>query len=438
VKISIFGLGYVGIVSGACLAERGHEVVGVDIAAHKVEAVNAGACPIVEEGIAELVARTVAGGALRATTDAREAVEDSEVSLVSVGTPSAPNGTLSTEQVERVTREIALALRGKTGPHAVVFRSTVLPGTTEDILIPILTEGSGRRAGDGLEICFNPEFLREGASIRDFREPAMTVIGAETDAMRAIMASLHDGIVGPVFHTGYRAAESIKYMSNAFHAVKIAFANEMGALLRDAAVDPREVARIFCEDRVLNVGPAYLRPGFAFGGSCLPKDIRALLAMARDRDVTLPLLDSVLASNERHIDRAFRNIVACGQRDVALFGLSFKPGTDDLRESPLVTLAERLIGKGYRLRIYDPCVRAARLTGANRQYIEREIPHIEELLYDDPTVLLDGIGTVAIGHADADAVAAIAALPAGVPVIDLYGVANPAVSGRADYRGICW
>ncbi len=437
-KISIFGMGYVGVVSGACLAELGHEVVGVDVAAQKVDMINAGNCPIVEDGIGELVSKVVESGALRATTDVTAAVAGSDVSFVSVGTPSAANGALSTEFVERVSVEIGAAIKAKSAGHAVVYRSTIVPGTTNDLLIPILSKASGRAPGDGLEICFNPEFLREGSSIKDFDNPPMTVIGADTEAMRGIMAEIYSGVTAPVFHTDFRTAESIKYMSNIYHAVKISFANEMGSLFRDAGIDSRAVAEIFCQDTVLNVSKAYLRPGFAFGGSCLPKDLRAVLSMAKRRDLDLPMLSSILPSNETHIGRAFDMITAHGSRDVALFGLAFKSGTDDLRESPLVTLAERLIGKGYRLRIHDPHVQAARLTGANKQYIEKEIPHLEELMRDAPEETLEGAGVVVIGHADEKAVAAIMATQRSLPILDLQGVAAIENSGRENYQGICW
>jgi GDP-mannose 6-dehydrogenase len=437
-KISIFGMGYVGVVSGACLARLGHQVVGVDVAAQKVDMINAGGCPIVEEGIADLMADVVASGALRATADVDEAVENSDISFVSVGTPSAPNGALSTQYLERVSEQIGQAIKRKPGAHAIVYRSTMLPGTTDDLLTPILTVKSGRILGDGLEVGFNPEFLREGSSIKDFHAPPMTVIGAASDSLRTLMAEIYAGVAAPVFNTEIRAAESVKYMSNIYHAVKISFANEMGTLLHDIGIDAREVAEIFCQDTVLNVSKAYLRPGYAFGGSCLPKDLRAVLSMAKRRDLELPMLASVLPSNQRHIERAFDLVTSHGTREVALFGLSFKSGTDDLRESPLVTLAERLIGKGYNLRIYDPNVQAARLVGANKQYIEREIPHLEELLRLDPEATLDGAGVVVVGHADPDAVDAILNQPTPRPIVDLQGI--QALQDRFDgnYQGICW
>lgn len=437
-KISIFGMGYVGVVSGACLAKLGHDVIGVDVAPQKIDMINAGGCPIVEEGIGELMANVVASGALRATTSVDDAIENSDVSFVSVGTPSASNGSLSTEYVERVSEEIGKAVKQKSDPHAVVYRSTMLPGTTDDLLTPILIMNSGKLLGEGLEVGFNPEFLREGSSIKDFDTPPMTVIGAASDAMKSIMAEIYATIDAPVFNTEIRAAESVKYMSNIYHAVKISFANEMGTLLYDAGIDAREVAEIFCQDTVLNVSKAYLRPGYAFGGSCLPKDLRAVLSMAKRRDLELPMLASILPSNDRHIERAFDLVTSHGSREVALFGLSFKSGTDDLRESPLVTLAERLIGKGYNLRIYDPNVQAARLVGANKQYIEREIPHLEKLLRPDPEGTLEGAGVIVVGHADQKAVDAIQNQTTPRPVVDLQGVKALQDQYTGIYQGICW
>lgn len=437
-RISIFGMGYVGVVSGACLAKLGHDVIGVDVNADKVRSLNAGAAPIVEEGIAELVKDVVKAGKLRATDDPDAAVAQSDVSFVSVGTPSAPNGSLATEFVERVTDQIGRAIRAKSGTHYVVYRSTVLPGTTEDLLTPAIEAASGKRAGNGVEVCFNPEFLREGSSIRDFHNPPMTIVGAATDGMRRRMAEIYGAIQAPLVETGIRSAESIKYMSNIYHAVKICFANEMGALLKGVGIDAREVAEIFCRDTVLNVSAAYLRPGNAFGGSCLPKDLRAFLSLARDHDVELPMLSSILASNHRHVMRVYDMIAAGGRRRVALFGLAFKGGTDDLRESPLVTLAEMLIGKGFDIRIYDSHVHTARLTGSNKAYIEHEIPHLDRLLQPNPEDALDGAEVIVVGHVGRREAKLIAGLAPQAAIIDLQGVDEIASAHRGNYQGICW
>jgi GDP-mannose 6-dehydrogenase len=379
-KISVFGLGYVGCVSAACLAARGHEVVGVDVNPTKVELVLRGQAPVVEERIGELTADVVGSGALRATTDVEAAIGATEVSLVCVGTPSAANGSLSTTYLERVAEQIGRALAGQGHRHTVVFRSTMLPGTCLDLLVPILERASGGTAGRDFGVAVNPEFLREGTSVRDFFEPPKTVIGEYDVASGDVVAALYEGLPGEVFRVPIPVAEMIKYADNAFHAVKIGFANELGAISRALGVDSHRVMDVFLADRKLNISPAYLRPGFAFGGSCLPKDLRGLVYAARRADVSVPILEHVLPSNEEHLRRAFELIAATGRRRIGLFGLSFKPGTDDLRESPLVELAERLVGKGYRLRIYDANVQLSRLVGANREYIEDRLPHLGDLL----------------------------------------------------------
>ena len=379
-KISVFGLGYVGCVSAACLAARGHEVVGVDVNQAKVDFVLRGQAPVVEERIGELTADVVRSGALRATTDATATIGATEVSLVCVGTPSAPNGSLSTEYLERVTAEIGAALAEQSHRHTVVFRSTMLPGTCLDLLVPILERESGRTAGTDFGVAVNPEFLREGTSVRDFFEPPKTVIGEYDVASGDVVAALYEGLPGEVFRVPIPVAEMTKYADNAFHGLKIGFANELGAVCRALGVDSHRVMDVFLADRKLNISPAYLRPGFAFGGSCLPKDLRGLVYAARRADVSVPILEHVLPSNEEHLRRAFELIAATGSRRIGLFGLSFKPGTDDLRESPLVELAERLVGKGYRLRIYDATVQLSRLVGANREYVENRLPHLGDLL----------------------------------------------------------
>ena len=439
-KISVFGIGYVGAVSGACLARLGAEVVAVDISQSKVDLINAGASPIVEEGIAELIRDMVAAGRLRATCEGARAVAETDVSFVSVGTPSEANGALSTRAIEAVTREIGAAIRAKAGAHAVVYRSTLLPGTMNELVIPLLAEASGRTPGDGLEICYNPEFLREGTSIKDFQSPPFTVIGCAHQRGFEILEKVYEKIAAPVFRTPIALAESVKYLSNAYHALKISFANEMGALLKSAGVDSREALRIFCEDDILNISRAYLRPGFAFGGSCLPKDLRALLHLSIRNDVEIPMLQHVLASNQRHIERAFQMIEACPGRKAALFGLAFKPGTDDLRESPLVALAERMIGRGYDVRIHDPFVDEARLTGANKEFIDREIPHLGALLDADAKAVLDGAGIIVLGHASDSALDDIAAASGAhdAHLVDLKGVDRLREAFGARYRGVCW
>jgi GDP-mannose 6-dehydrogenase len=431
-------MGYVGAVSGACFARMGHEVIGVDVNRGKIDLISAGASPVVEEGLPELIAEAHGVGRISATDDAVEAVLKSEISLISVGTPTGVDGNQALGALDSVVASIGQALRRKPGAHTIVVRSTVLPGTTEARIAPNLEQTSGRRLGDGLALCFNPEFLREGAAVKDFFQPPFIVIGGVGELGCPRAAALYSGIDAPLFPTTARVAESLKYACNAYHAVKIAFANELGSLMKSIGVDARETMRLFCEERQLNISPAYLRPGFAFGGSCLPKELRAISGMAKAAHLELPMLANVLASNDRHIDRAFEMIQRRGRRKVALFGLAFKPGTDDLRESPLVTLAERLIGKGYELAIFDRSVDLARLTGTNLDYIRREIPHLDRLVTNSVEETLSGAGIIVIGHAPADAIDLIVAMADGRSVIDLQGIAALQKLSGVDYEGICW
>ncbi|OLZ56368.1 nucleotide sugar dehydrogenase [Amycolatopsis sp. WAC 04169] len=437
-KISVFGLGYVGCVSAACLAGRGHEVVGVDVNPVKIELVSSGKAPVVEERIGELTAEVVAAGKLRATTDVRQAIADSEVSLICVGTPSAPNGSLSTAFLERVAEEIGEALRDKTERHTVVFRSTMLPGTCLDLLVPILEKSSGRTAGVDFGVAVNPEFLREGSSVKDFFDPPKTVIGELDPASGDVVAALYEGLPGEVFRVAIPVAEMTKYADNSFHGLKIGFANELGAICRALGLDSHQVIDVFLADRKLNISPAYLRPGFAFGGSCLPKDLRGLVYAAHRADVAVPILSHVLPSNDEHLQRAFDLVARTGKRKIGLFGLSFKPGTDDLRESPLVELAERLLGKGYDLRIYDANVSLSRLMGANREYIEGRLPHLGQLLAGSIDEVVDHAEVCLIGSSDPEV---LAALPAGGgrTIIDLVRVPD-AAERRAEegYVGLAW
>jgi GDP-mannose 6-dehydrogenase len=438
VKVSVFGLGYVGAVSCACLPEIGHEVIGVDTNPAKVRMINDGQSPVVEEGINELIASAVKTKRLFATDDVLMAVRESELSLISVATPSNPNFTPDLTAVDAVVRSIGEAVRVKQQPHTVVLRSTVPPGTTEGRIQPILEAASGRRVGDGLSLVFNPEFLREGSSVKDFHNPPQTVIGSIDEAGYAAMERLYQGLPGAVVRSSCRVAEAVKYLCNVFHAMKIVFANEAGSVLKACGLDGREVMRIFCQDTQLNISPAYLRPGFAFGGSCLPKEVKGFLTLARENDVPIPALAGVLESNAAHIDRAYQMIARNGRRKVALFGLAFKAGTDDMRDSPFVTLAERLLGKGFELAIYDDFVKISRLLGKNKEFIDREIPHLDRLLHDSPERALSDAAVVVVGHADAVARRAIAAAAAGRRIIDLAGYEELRAAGAAEYEGICW
>ncbi len=437
-RISVLGIGYVGAVSCGCLTASGHELVGVDIAADKVAMLARGQSPIVEDEIDGLIADGVRSGRLRATTSIADAVASTEVSFISVGTPSGPDGSVSMRAVDEVVASIGHELRGKSGAHTVVMRSTVPPGTAEDRVIPMLEQASGKRHGEGFCYLSNPEFLREGSSVRDFHAPPYTLIGAAPGEDGAALREIYAGIGGDVHVTPYRVAESVKYLANAYHAVKLAFANESGAILASLGVDARAAFRLFCEDRVLNISPAYLTPGFAFGGSCLPKDIRSLLALADRGNVPASFLQQVLPSNQAIIERTFEAIAIHGRQTVALFGLAFKQGTDDLRESPFVILAERLLGRGYNLRIFDRSVEVARLTGSNRAYIDREIPHLERLLAPDPATAIEGAGMVVLGHVGQDDRPALLGALRGHRVLDLAGIAEVRGHPGIAYRGLCW
>ena len=436
-SVSVFGLGYVGCVSAACLAREGHTVVGVDVSRSKVDMINAGTATIVETGIGELVAEMVAKGTLTATTSVADAVAKTEISLVCVGTPSQSNGGLDLSYVRRVSAEIGAALKSKDGWHVVVIRSTVLPGTTAQVVVPIIEEASGKKAGKDFGISMNPEFLREGTSIKDFDDPPFTVIGAEDDRTAQTVASLYGGLTAPVRVVQLAVAEMIKYACNSFHGLKVAFANEIGSIAKALNVDSHEVMKIFCEDTKLNIAPYYLRPGFAFGGSCLPKDLRALSYRARQLDIDTPVLTAALASNQKQIERAFDMVRATGSRKVGVLGLAFKAGTDDLRESPIVTLVERLIGKGMQLAIYDGHVSKANLIGANREYIENEIPHIWSLMRDSVEEVVAFGDTVVIGNGTPEFRQIQPSLRDGQMVVDLVRAFGPRTSD-AHYHGVAW
>lgn len=435
--VSIFGLGYVGAVSGACLADLGHTVTGVDVSSAKVDMINNGEAPIVEELIAELTQRVVTSGHLRATLNAEQAIDTSDVSLVSVGTPTADDGSPNLDYVDEVMRQIGRACRTRTRSHTVVIRSTVPPGSTMQRFGPILSDAAEKPLGDALNIAFNPEFLREGKSVKDFQNPPFTIIGATNEVAAHTLGQLYDGIEADEIVTSPQIAESIKLISNAWHGLKVAFANEAGRILSTADVDVRAAMEVFIKDTILNISPAYLRPGFAFGGSCLPKDLRALVSMADRSAVKAPIMRAALQSNEDHINEAVEAIRDCGRKPVVMFGLAFKPGTDDLRESPFVALAERLIGKGFDLKIIDPVVDASNLMGKNKEFIEREIPHFVDLLVQNVEGAIEGAGIIVFGHGS-DADKAMIAKKAGEKIlIDLSGEAVFEDCG-ADYRGICW
>ena len=436
--VSVFGLGYVGCVTAACLADRGFPVIGVDVSASKVGLINSGQATIVEEGIADLVRAGHAAGRLTATTSVAEAVENTEISLVCVGTPSQPNGNLDLSYVERVCAQIGEALRTKAGRHTIVIRSTVFPGTTASLARPALEKSSGKTAGQDFGLSMNPEFLREGTSIRDFNAPPFTVIGADDEATGPAVAQLYDGIEAPLHVVATGVAEMLKYACNAYHGLKVGFANEIGNICKVLGVDSHEVMRLFVQDTKLNVSKAYLMPGFAFGGSCLPKDLRAITYRARQLDVPTPILSATLQSNEEQVTRAFNMVMGAGHRRVGVLGLAFKEGTDDLRESPMVTLVERLIGKGIDVAIYDREVSQAKLIGANKEFIEREIPHVWTLFRPSVADVLAHAETVIIGNGSAEFRGIEPRLKNGQLVIDLVRAFGARRSDGRSYEGICW
>jgi GDP-mannose 6-dehydrogenase len=437
-KISIFGMGYVGTVTSACFARNGHDVIGVDVNPTKIALVNDGKSPIVEEEIGDLVLQQVRAGRLRATDNVEEAVNGSEISLICVGTPSNGNGSLSLHSVLGVTKSIAQALRNKKDDHVVVVRSTVVPGTVNRHLIPLLERESGKKMGEGFSICFNPEFLREGSSVKDFDAPPFTLVGVRDAVAEGKARQLYAGIAAPFFTASIEVAETVKYSSNIFHALKIAFANEIGSYCKTLGIDSHEVMELFFKDAKLNLSRAYLRPGFAFGGSCLPKDLRALLYHAKTNDLQLPLLEAILPSNDLHVGRAVEMIFKLGKRKVGLLGLSFKEGTDDLRESPLVLLAEKLLGKGYEICIYDRDVSMARLMGANKEYIEKEIPHLSRLLARSLDEVLDSAEVLVIGNGNKEFEAAFTKRKPEQIIIDLVRFLKDGGRSQPDYHGICW
>ncbi len=438
-SISVFGLGYVGTVTAACLAHKGNSVIGVDLSAGKVEAMEAGRSPIVEPRVTELVEECHKACRLHATSNSEEAVLKTEISFLCVGTPSLRNGKLDLGHIEPVCREIGTALKKKNTFHLVVLRSTVLPGTAETIVVPALEKASGKKIGKDFGVCVNPEFMREGTAVADFLEPAMTIIGAADPSHSAMLRELYAWAPGHMFETSFRSAEMTKYVCNAWHAVKVSFANEVGTLAKQLGVDAESVVEIFTADTKLNISPSYLKPGFAFGGSCLPKDVRALNYRAKELDLKLPLFESILLSNDEHLERAVEMILETGKKKIAMLGLSFKAATDDLRESPQVQLVKRLLGEGRQIRIWDDNVSLGRLIGSNRQYIEDVIPHIGSLLSANLEEVVKDAEVVVIGTRGVDREALRRSLKPGQIVIDLVNVEKKRRLGGVDkYEGICW
>ena len=436
-RISVFGLGYVGAVSAACFAKSGHRVIGVDINPAKVDVINSGRSPIVEEGIDELVNEVVARGNLSATCDVAHAVANTDVSLICVGTPSNDNGSLKLDYVERVSQQIGEALAGKKDKHLIIVRSTMLPGSVNNVVRPALERMSGKTAGEHFDICINPEFLREGTSIKDFYSPPFTLIGADNESASRTATELYAEVPAPIYVTSVEAAEMVKYACNCFHGVKVVFANEIGNICKELGIDSHEVMEVFCKDTKLNLSPYYLKPGFAFGGSCLPKDLRALKHKARELDLDVPLLDATLESNLLQIERVVQMILRTRKKRVGVLGFAFKAGTDDVRESPVVSVIERLIGKGLDVMLYDREVSIAKLTGANKEFIEREIPHISRLMAPNVQSVLDHSELVLIGTRSEEFFSVDENGFSDRMIIDLVRLFGERRSD-GNYQGLCW
>lgn len=435
-RISIFGIGYVGCVSAACFAHAGHDVIGVDVNPTKVDIINSGKSPIVEPQMNELIHDVVKSGKLRATTDSIEAVKASDISLICVGTPSKPNGSLDLGHVARVCEEIGAALATKDTHHTIIIRSTMLPGSIETVAQPALEKASRKKAGKDFGLCVNPEFLREGTSVQDFYAPPFTLIGADDEETANIVRNLYTNIDAPIFTTSIKTAEMVKYVCNCFHALKVSFANEIGNICKALELDSHEVMKVVCADTKLNLSPYYLKPGFAFGGSCLPKDLRAVSYKAKELDVEVPLLSAITVTNKLQVEKALDMVLSTGNKQVGVLGFSFKAGTDDLRESPMVTLIETLLGKGLDLVIYDRDVSLARLFGSNKAYIEEEIPHIAKLMRGSIDEVLDAANTIVIGNRSEEFRHIESRLRPGQTVIDLVRLFDR-TSGNG-YQGICW
>ena len=436
-KISIFGLGYVGTVSAGCLAQDRHEIIGVDPNQTKVDLINQGNTPVIEQDIDEIISAAVTSKTLRATVNVNEAVINTEMSLICVGTPSQSNGNLDLKYVQTVCEEIGLALQDKHDFHIVVTRSTMLPGSMNNVVIPTLENASGKKAGVDFGVCNNPEFLREGTAVYDFYHPPKTVIGETDERSGSAIAKLYEKMDAPLIRTDVKTAEMVKYVDNVWHALKVGFANEVGNICKKLDLDGHKVMDIFCQDQKLNLSPYYLKPGFAFGGSCLPKDVRALTYKGQSLDLDLPILNAILPSNQLQIETGINMIIETGNKKIGILGMSFKAGTDDLRESPIVELIERLLGKGYDIRIYDKNVNLAALMGANKDYILNHIPHISKLLTNSIDDVLSHSETIVIGNGDKEFNILRDKISSNQTIIDLVRLTKlGSTEGR--YHGICW
>jgi GDP-mannose 6-dehydrogenase len=437
-KISVFGLGYVGCVTAACLAHDGHSVIGVDVNRLKVDLLDLGQSPVMEPGLDEIVDEVVKSGNLKVSLDSQTAVDATEISLICVGTPSNDNGSLQMQYVEKVCREIGSGLANKHEYHVIVVRSTVLPGTVEEKLIPLLEFHSGRKAGIDFGVCMNPEFLREGSAIHDFYHPSLIVIGEYDPQSGNLVQELYRSVDATVIRTALRVAEMVKYTSNAYHALKVVFANEIGNLCKAQGIDGQDVMQIFIQDRELNVSSTYLMPGFAYGGSCLPKDLRALVYRAKELDVESPLLNALALSNQKQVERGIKLVERTGCKKIGILGLSFKAGTDDLRESPTINLAETLIGRGYQIRIFDEKLQLSKLVGANKLFLEKELPHIASLMSSSMEQLISQSEVIVIANGSQTFHQVASLMNSEQILIDLVGIAKGNGYRPEKYEGICW
>ncbi|MBC8552507.1 MAG: nucleotide sugar dehydrogenase [Candidatus Brocadiales bacterium] len=436
-NISIFGLGYVGVVSAGCLASRGHKIIGVDVNETKVEMLDKGISPIIEKDLPGLLSQAKPKGLISATTDTCGAIHETQMSLICVGTPSSANGSLDTEYVENVCEEIGVFLRAKTESHILVFRSTMLPGTCRDNIIPLIEKISGKKEGKGFFVAFNPEFLREATAVFDFNNPPKTVVGTDNPSIADEVLKLYDGLPGPKIKTTLETAEMVKYVDNNFHALKITFANEVGHICKRLSIDSHEVMDIFIQDTKLNISPYYLKPGFAFGGSCLPKDLRSINYLAKRLDLETPLLDSIIRSNNVQISATIKYIMSFGKKKIGIAGFSFKAGTDDLRESPLIEVIETLYGKGYDLKLYDRNVSIAKLMGANKEYINNHVPHISSLMVNSLDDLLADRDIIIIGNKDEEFKRLLSDSRDDQLIFDLVKISETK-NTRKNYQGIYW
>jgi GDP-mannose 6-dehydrogenase len=436
-NISIFGLGYVGVVSAGCLASRGHKIIGVDVSETKVDLLNKGLSPIVEKDLSELLEKASKNKLISATSDAAYAVNNTDISFICVGTPSRANGSLNIKYIENVCEEIGRCLKKKNAKHIIVARSTMLPGTNKETIIPIIEKESDKKEGKDFFVVFNPEFLREATAVYDFNNPPKTVVGCDSPGIAEEVMKIYEGLPGPKIHTSLEVAEMVKYVDNNFHALKITFANEIGHICKKLDIDSHDVMNIFMQDTKLNISTYYFKPGFAFGGSCLPKDLRAVNYLTKMLDLETPLLNSLIPSNNIQILSVIKEIISMGKKKIGIAGFSFKAGTDDLRESPIIEVIETLIGKGYDLKLYDRNVSIAKLMGANKDYINNHIPHISSLMVDTLDELLEECEIIIIGNNDKEYMKLLTDSNSNQIIYDLVRIGDIS-NAKSNYKGIYW